>query len=284
MRRIVALVGMLAAFLAIAYGAAADQSYTDPTGDGKVGTDIANTTVRNDAAGNISIRVASANPIVANHALAIFIDADRNPGTGSSTGDEYWMYGGPATGTGFFAWNGSQFAAASPADFVVGAAASNVTEFRFNKADIGNTSAFNFVVISISLDPPNVNFWDFAPDTGWYTYTLATGTTTTTTTTSAPPPSPTVTLGAPVARAGIHAGKAFSISAPVSTNARSVRITCTARVGGLTLHPRGSHVGVRAVCAEVAPAGRIGKRLTGTISATIAGGRARRSFSFVVRR
>lgn len=277
---------MLAAFLAIASGAAADQSYTDPPGDGKVGTDITNMTVRNDAAGNISIQVASANPIVANHALAIFIDADQNPGTGSSTGDDYWMYGGPAVGTGFFAWNGSQFAPVSPADFVVGAAASNVTEFRFNKTDIGNRSAFNFVVISISIDPPDVNFWDFAPDTGRYTYTLSTGTTTTTTTTttSPPPPPPTVTLGAPVARAGIHAGKAFSISAPVSTNAGSVRVTCTARVGGLTLHPRGSYVGARAVCAGLAPAGSTGKRLTGTITATITGSRKTRSFSFLVRR
>jgi hypothetical protein len=71
---------------------------------------------------------------------------------------------------------------------VVGAAASNVTEFRINKSDIGNTSSFDFVAISISLDGPNVNLWDHAPDGGAYTYTLATAAppTTSTTTTTAP--------------------------------------------------------------------------------------------------
>ena len=43
---------------------AADQSYTDPAGDGGVGTDITNLTVRNDANGVISFQVQSASPVV----------------------------------------------------------------------------------------------------------------------------------------------------------------------------------------------------------------------------
>jgi hypothetical protein len=102
--------------------AAADQSWTDPGGDAGVGTDITTVTARNDTAGGISIQVASANPIVTNHAIAIFIDADRNQSTGSN-GDEFWMYGGPAVGTAFFAWNGSSFVSTHPASFSVGPAA-----------------------------------------------------------------------------------------------------------------------------------------------------------------
>jgi hypothetical protein len=84
------------------------------------------------------------------------------------------MYGGPATGVFFGAWNGSQCASTNPASFSVGAAASNVTDFRINKADLGNTVGFNFVAVSVSVDPPdpNLHFWDYAPDTGVYSYTL----------------------------------------------------------------------------------------------------------------
>jgi hypothetical protein len=56
-----------------------------------------------------------------------------------------------------------------------------------NRADIGGTAAFDFVAVSFSDDPPNpnLNFWDFAPNTGAFTYAL------TSSTTPPPPPSPT---------------------------------------------------------------------------------------------
>ena len=44
-----------------------------------------------------------------------------------------------------------------------------MTEFRFNRSGIGNSASFNFDVVSIRIDPPNVNFWDVA---GTYTYDL----------------------------------------------------------------------------------------------------------------
>jgi hypothetical protein len=182
-RRSLTLVSLTVVMLVVAGSAGADQSYTDPTGDAGAGTDIVALTVRNDAAGNISIQVASASPIVANHAIAIFIDADRNASTGSSSGDEYWMYGGPDVGIAFFVWNGSQFVQTSPASFRAGAAATNVNDFRINRADLGNTSGFNFDAISISIDGSNINFWDHAPNSGSYSYVLA----------SPPPPPPTTT-------------------------------------------------------------------------------------------
>ncbi len=182
--RLTSVLMALAAMALIVTGSAgADQSYTDPQGDAGVGTDIVAVTVRNDAAGNLSFQVGSASPIVSNHAIAIFVNADRNKSTGaSSTGDDFVMFGGPATGVAFAAWNGSQFVATNPPSYHVGAATSNVTDFRISKADLGNTSGFDFAVISVSEDPPdpNLHFWDYAPNAGVYTYTL---------TTPAPPPS-----------------------------------------------------------------------------------------------
>jgi len=109
MKRLGILLAAVAAALALTASAVADQSYTDPGGDAGVGTDIVGVTVRNDVnSGAMSIQVASANPIVANHAVAIFIDADRNPSTGCN-GDEYFIYGGPATGVAFLTCSGGNF-------------------------------------------------------------------------------------------------------------------------------------------------------------------------------
>jgi hypothetical protein len=288
-RRCIVPAVLVVLMLTVVSNAGADQSYSDTRGDGKVGTDITNITVRNDLSGNISIQVESANPIVANHAMAVFIDADSNPATGSSFGDEYWMYGGPAVGVGFLAWNGSQFAPAGPASFSVGAASTNVTDFRINRADIGNTAAFTFVVESISIDPPNVNFWDFAPDTGSYRYTLTTAPpppppTTTTTPPSPTPPPPALALGTPSAKApGIHAGKAFSVSEHVTTNRRPVRVTCAAHVGSALVRGAGHYAAGTASCTGVVPRGTAGKRLTGTITASIAGAKKTRAFGFLIR-
>jgi hypothetical protein len=219
MKRLLQFLVVAAAALAMAASAGADQSYTDPTGDAGAGTDITGITARNDASGGISIQVASASPMVANHAVAIFIDADRNQSTGSQ-GDEYWMYGGPMVGVAFFSWNGSTFVPTNPASFSVWKVGSNISEFRFNKADIGNVTGFNFAAVSISIDGSNINFWDGAPDSGYYSYDLttstpATTTTTTTTTPSPPPPAPATAkpvISAPVATpAKPVAGKRFTI-------------------------------------------------------------------------
>jgi hypothetical protein len=288
LRRALLLLALFTAMLTFVSSAAADQTFTDPSGDGKVGTDVVTIVVKNDTAGNISIDVTSVNPVVSNHAIAIFVDADRNPATGSPQGHDYWFYGGPAVGVGFFAWSGGTFVPTSPGSFSAGQVGSNTSEFRINKADLGNTSAFAFVVVSISIDPPNVNFWDEAPDTGYYNYTLTAPppppTTTTTTPPSAPPP--TVGLGVVTVRTvgGIHAGRVFTVSARVNTTARSVRVTCVIRVSGRAVRALGRYAAHVASCQGIAPPGSAGKRLAGVMTVTISGDRDSRTFSFVVRR
>ncbi len=197
-RRLLALTVTVGA-LVLAAAAAAEQSYTDSRGDSGVGMDITNLTVRSDPAGNVSIQIAVATPIVDNHAIAIFVDADRNPSTGSS-GDDYWMIGGPLAGIDFFRWNGSDFVPFDAPGFWVGGANTNVMEFRFHRSALGGTGAFDFTAISVSLDETSAGLeykaWDFAPNTGAYTYSLSrapsarTGSTTTATASPTTPPTP----------------------------------------------------------------------------------------------
>ena len=104
----VALIVVLSA-LALSASALADQSYTDGANDAGSGTDIRNLTVRTDASGGlISFQIASASPTVANHAIAVFIDTDKNQSTGGD-GDEVFMLAGPLVGGYFASWNGSDF-------------------------------------------------------------------------------------------------------------------------------------------------------------------------------
>jgi len=222
-----------------------DQSYSDPSGDAGPGTDITSLTVRNDTAGGVSIQLASASPIVANHAVALFIDADRNQSTGDD-GDEYWMFGGPAVGVAFFAWNGSSWAETNPAGFSVGAAASNITEFRFTQAAIGGVSGFNFAAASISIDPPNVSFWDAAPNSGYYSYDIVTAPPPTTTPAPAPSPTPTPTptptvtwklqIGTPVA-APITAVAGRTLAVKFSVNFVSSKGVVRAATGKMVYDP-----------------------------------------------
>lgn len=255
----------------------ADQSYTDPVGDAGSGTDITNMTVRNDpATGAITIQVASANPVVANHAIAIFVDSDRNQATGDE-GDDYWMFGGPLVGAAFYAWNGSTYLRAAGSTFSAGQVASNISEFRFNRSDIGNVSGFNFAVASISIDGSSINFWDAAPNSGYYSYDLVTAappppTTTTTVTPTPAPPAPAAVvkpvIGAPVAvPVRALAGMRMTVVFPVtrSDNGKplmSGTMVCDPSVAGKVITHAESFKAGKAQLSFVVPKAAKGKVLT----------------------
>ncbi len=295
MRRILYLLGVAVAALAMAGSAGADQSYTDPVGDGGVGTDIVGVTVRNDTgSGLISIQVQSASPVVANHAIAIFIDADRNQSTGGD-GDEYWMFGGPLVGTSFNAWNGSSFVETAPASFVVGLAAANITEFRFNRSEIGNVSGFNFVVVSISIDPPKINFWDQAPNSGYWSYDLAVPPPPAPPT-PAPPPAQTPKqpvvkpmIGAPMTSpAAPVAGKRFSVSFSVVRSDSGAPLTtgtmiCDPSVAGKVITHAESFKNGTAKLSFVVPKTAKGKMLKVKVTIKAGSQSATKIASFLVR-
>ena len=294
----------VAAFL-VAMPAGAEQSYSDPGGDAGPGTDITSVTVRNDQAGLISIQIASANPIVGNHAVALFIDADKNPATGDD-GDEAWMFGGPLVGAAFFTCSSAGCSETNPPGWGARSAASNVTEFTFNRSAIGNTSSFNFVALSLSIDPPNLNFWDI---TSTYTYDLAfpqcsngrdddsddavdaqdLGCSSANDENEADDPV-NVKLGAAKARpAAPKAGSVATISASttrVETGKplESGNVSCAASyAGGRKLRGSGSVVAGNAVCKLKLPAASRGKTVRGTMTLSYKTAKATSAFSFRVK-
>lgn len=285
MRRVLRIL-LLGALLALAATSAAlaDQSYTDANGDGGPGTDITGVTVRSDASGKVTIQLASASPIVANHAVAIFIDADKNQSTGDQ-GDEYWMFGGPLVGSAFFAWNGSDWTEPNAPGFYARAAASNVTEFGFGKADLGNVNAFNFQAVSISIDPPRVSFWDAAPDRGYWTYEI----------TAPAPPAPTPTpaavkpvIGPAVATAAV-AGKPMTVTFMVRRSDDGAPLTdatmvCDPTFAGRQLAHTESFVAGKAKMRFTVPKAAKGKLVKVKLTVTTAEGKAAtRAAAFKVR-
>lgn len=307
-RLLVVLLVVFSAALLSATVAGAEQSYSDPVGDAGPGTDITTTTVRNDQSGLISIQVGSASPIVGNHAVAIFIDADKNPATGDD-GDEAWMFGGPLVGSAFFTCTSGGCSPSNPPGFSAGAAAANITEFRFNRSAIGNTSSFNLAVVSISIDPPYLNFWDAAPSAGYFTYDLVfpqcsngkdddgdgtvdtqdLGCSSPTDENEADDPV-NVRLGAAkVTPSARRAGSMVTITAlttRVETGKplESGSVRCTATYGpGKKLRGSGSVVAGQAACKLKLPLASRGKTVRGVMSLTYKTAKASAQYSFRVR-
>jgi hypothetical protein len=305
MRRFLTLLlAVASAAFIVALPAGAEQSYTDPGGDAGAGTDIIGITVRNDQAGLISVQVASANPIVGNHAVALFIDADKNPATGDD-GDEAWMFGGPLVGAAFFNCSSAGCSETNPAGFGARAASANVTEFTFNRSAIGNSAGFNFVALSLSIDPPNLSFWDV---TSSFTYDLAfpqcgngrdddgdgaidaqdLGCSSPADENEADDPV-NVRLGAAKAKpAAPKAGSVVTISAPttrVETGRplESGSVSCTATTAGKKMRASGSVVAGNAVCKLKLPAAARGKTVRGSLTVTYKTAKATRPFSFRAR-
>ncbi len=302
---LVALAVASAAVLVTAGATGAAQSYTDPGGDAGPGTDITGITVDNDQAGLITMQITSASPIVSNHAIAVFIDADKNPATGDD-GIEAWMFGGPLVGAMFFTCNASGCSPSASAGFSARAAGPNTTEFRFNQAGIGGSTSFAFDAISISIDGENVNFWDLA---GTFTYDLVfpqcgngrdddgdgavdssdLGCSSATDDNEADDPV-NVKLGAAKAKpAAPKAGSTVAISAPTTrvetgNPLDGGSVTCTASYrGGKKLQGRGSVVAGNAVCRIKVPAGAKGKTVRGSMTVTYKTAQAKAPFSFRVR-
>ncbi len=299
----VLLVAAAATFV-VAMPAGAEQSYSDPNGDAGAGTDITSITVRNDQAGLISIQVVSASPIVGNHAVAVFIDADKNPATGDD-GDEAWMFGGPFVGAAFFTCTSAGCSAANPPGFAARAAGPNITEFTFNRSGIGNTVGFNFVALSLSIDPPNINFWDI---TSSFTYDLVfpqcgngkdddgdgtvdsqdLGCSSATDDNEADDPV-NVRLGPAKAKpAAPKAGSVVTISATttrVETGKplESGSVSCIATAAGRKLRASGSVVGGNAVCKLKLPKTAAGNAVRGSMTVTYKTAKAKSAFSFRAR-
>jgi hypothetical protein len=311
MRRAFVLLLSIGAALALGGAASADQTYSDATGDAGAATDLASMTVRNDLAGLITIQITTASPIVPNHVFVLGIDSDKNSATGDD-GDDYWFYGGPILGTGFFKWNGSGYSEVSPPSFRAGTTSASTAVFSISRADLGNTNGFRFWVATASLDQGSagyqLKFWDFAPEAGTFTYDLAypqcangrdddgdgkvdaqdLGCSGQTDDNESDDPVSIRLATATVSPAHPRAGSIVTVTTAttrVETNQPldGGTVSCSARiVGGKAVRGSGSVVAGKAQCRLKVPASAKGKAVRGALAVTYQTASASAPFSFKV--
>lgn len=273
--------------LGVTQAGASPATFADPAGDAGNAPDLTSFVFDNDTGGTITITMSIANAANLNEDsfIGLYFDADRNRATGSpNDGTDYVlrMRGSDYT-FGFLKWNGSAFDPISFSAISITQLAVQTFEIKINRSELGNTAGFNFYALGLEFGGNVVVARDDAPDTGFWTYPLSG-----LPAPPAPPPPPTVRIGLPAVKTpgGVHAGRIFTISSSVSTNASSVRVVCSARVLGRRVPVLGHYrFSVRvASCQGIAPPGSAGKRINGTMTVIIAGDRDQRVFSFVIHR
>jgi hypothetical protein len=229
------------ALIASAPAALADApvSLADPQGDA-IGSapDITTTVVSNDDAGNIRFRINIANQIhlARDSRVYVYIDADRDPATGSASaqGADYMLAVDGSMGQyGLSHWSEPLWQPIVPAPGSVNDW-SGLT-ITLNKLDLGGTTAFNFFIRSES---GSANRADVAPTTGTWTYVLGAGGALT----------PEVRqLTAYASSLAPRAGDRFQVSRIALTledgsTVAPERASCSAKIGSTTLLPRSTCV------------------------------------------
>jgi hypothetical protein len=227
------------AFVASAPAALADApvSLADPQGDA-IGSapDITTTVVSNDDSGNIRFRINIANQIhlARDSRLYVYIDADRDPATGSASaqGADYMLLVDGSMGQyGLSRWSEPLWQPIVPAPGSVNDW-SGLT-ITLNKLDLGGTTAFNFF---IRTEIGSANRADVAPATGTWTYALGAGGSLT----------PEVRrLTGYASSLAPRAGDRFQVSRITLTledgsTVAPERASCSAKIGATTLVPRGT--------------------------------------------
>ena len=217
--------------------AEAPVSLADPQGDA-VGSapDITTTVVSNDDAGNIRFRINLANQIhlARGSRVYVYIDADRDPATGSASvqGADYMLeVDGSLWAYALSRWSEPLWQPVAPAPGRVDDW-SGLT-ITLNKLDLGGTSAFNFFVRTESESADRA---DVAPTTGTWTYVLGMGG-------SLTPELRKLTAYASslTPRAGDRFQVArISLTLEDGSTVAPERASCSAKIGSTTLMPRGT--------------------------------------------
>jgi hypothetical protein len=302
------VVAVLATALLVVQGAAADQTYTDPTGDATGGApDVTNVAVANDGAGKITFDITVAGLPAPDTFVDMPIDSDSNPNTGDDGIDYDFVLQG-STGIGLLLrWNGSDYVphAVSSAR---ASYASGVVHFEVNRADIGNTSALVFWVSALKVSGNTVVGFDDAPDgTAVYTYALVQhpacsdkidndgdgkidypadpGCSAATDTDETDPPLK-LSGGKPASARPAKAGAAFTVAMTITRSDGapfSGRVTCTARAGAAVLRAAGSSSAGTARCTMKLPKAAKGKKLTGSITASAGTASVTKPYAFPIR-
>lgn len=262
--------GLLTVALVAAIGASGAQArvdahnpgqLSDPAGDGNGAADITGVIVGNTLAGDVFflVQVNNRSGIVANDAVLVRIDADRNAATGDRDGDggiDYiLLINGTAQQVVLLRWNGTQFDSSAPASLEADWA--NGYFVAVNRSELGNTTAFDYDVFTALIEGAD-NQFDVAPNDVFGEYTL-----------SAPHIESATARFAPTAP---RAGRPFRVSGvqlklETEETAAATSYSCRATLAGRRLAGRGA-----GGCTFRLPASARGKRLVVTVTATLAGG------------
>jgi hypothetical protein len=244
--------------------AAGSKTFTDPTGDGGATPDITTVVVSNDDSGLVSFAITFANPalLTGSNFVLVFLNTDRNIGTGrAGDGSEYAIYV-DATSQVFARWNGTMFAQQASTTFT----RTGASTLGINKTDIGGVNAFNFYLIAGGASVTG----DTAPDgAGVWSFDL-----------QARPQ--LQAISARFTPAVPRAGKVFAITGAVvrlqgGKQVRPSSFACRAKLGGRALAASGR-------CRWVMPRNAKGRKLAITITATYQGVSASfQAYSFTVR-
>ena len=279
------VVGVPVALGGSTHEAANSQTFTDSVGEDANAPDITSVAVSNDDAGNITFTVNISNrpALTPDMFLLIFLDTDRNAGTGDpdGLGAEYVIQLVPGA-VDLFQWNGTDYVLA-PAQtsltFVYGSAGATI---HVSAAELNKTKGFNFGTIAVSgvtVDAAgNPNFdnihRDLAPDPGhgfWSYQVLTKLVLTVTAFTTSPKPA--------------KAGRPFSVSLAATQNDTGGpvgpgTVACVASLAGkrvvATRHVVANGV---ATCVWPIPKTAKGRLIRGTITLTVQGTRVTRPFS-----
>ena len=173
--RALAVVGVAALVLAGVATGANSHSFADPGGDAANSPDLTGVAISNDDAGIVTVKLTIANrsTLAANEGVAIGLDTDQNPDTGSVFyGAEWELDLEGTTATAYEATaNGSYTQVPVPASYQA-SMSGGVATLTFKASDLGITSGFN--VHALGFDD---NWLDAAPDIRAVNYQLASTTT-----------------------------------------------------------------------------------------------------------
>jgi len=172
--RPLALVGVAALVFAGAAYAANGKSFTDPSGDASNSPDLTAVAISNDDAGIVTVKLTVPNrsTLASNEGVAIGLDTDQNPDTGSVFYGAEWELDleGPSATVYQATPAGDYTRVPAPASYTAGFSG-GVATFTFKASDFGITSGVNLHALGF-----DANWLDAAPDIRSVNYQLAAGT------------------------------------------------------------------------------------------------------------
>lgn len=173
--RALAVVGVAALVLASVADAANSRSFGDVGGDAATSPDLTAVSISNDDAGIVTVKLTLANrsTLAANEGVAIGLDTDQNPDTGSVFyGAEWELDLEGSSATAYQANADGSYSQVAPPSSYQASMSGGVATLTFKASDFGITSGFN--VHALGFD----NSWlDAAPDIRAVNYQLSAATT-----------------------------------------------------------------------------------------------------------